>query len=103
MLWASTAHEIVELRLIRAEVKDLAVQHGVDGIPAAASDSQSAGKDLYTLPLRETRRTVPPSKYASARKPSYFTSNSQSGWSKASRSCTSGTGMILGIRQPIPV
>ena len=63
----------------------------------APSDWQSAGKDLYTFPLRETRRTAPHSRYASARKPSYFTSNSQSGWSKGWRRSESGIGLILGI------
>src|ERR1039457_5819887 len=91
-------HETVELRLaVRANVHDLAVQHCVAGIQARAERLASVGKDLYVFPLRETRRTAPRSRYASARKPSYFSSKSQSGWSKGWRRSASGIGTILGI------
>ena len=45
----------------------------------------------------ETRRTVPCSSYATAPKPSYFTSKIQSGWSKDASSSARGMGMSLGI------
>src|SRR5438552_1444231 len=52
--------------------------------------SHKALNDLYMLPLREISSQPLGVTYASARKPSYFSSNSQSGWSNGAWRRASG-------------
>jgi hypothetical protein len=65
-------------------------------LTAYASSSQSCGQCLKVWPLRDTRSQWCPSMWASARKPSCFTSKSQSGWSNGSGRRRSGVGRSAG-------
>jgi hypothetical protein len=61
-------------------------RHASCALRACASSSHICGRCLKVWLLRDTRSQWCPSMWASARKPSCFTSKSQSGWSKVSGS-----------------
>jgi hypothetical protein len=76
----------------RVHSHDLSVDHRVCALTACASSSHRCGQCLKVCPFRDTRSQWCPSMWASARKPSCFTSKSQSGWSNGSGSRSSGLG-----------
>ena len=67
---------------MRVQVDDFAVEHGAFDGQFAWEEGRRDSKDLDAFPLREIRLQSPLEMCASARKPSYFSSNSQSGLEK---------------------
>src|SRR4051812_45892787 len=61
------------------------------------SNDESSSNDLNVFAFRETRRDFPFPTYASARKPSYFNSKSQSGSVKASARRPRSMGWNCGV------
>ncbi len=70
----AAVHQVVELRCaVVTKVDNLAVQNGIVH-PQRSIAAVRSGKDLNLFPLGDSNRAAPLSTWASARKPSYFTS-----------------------------